>query len=161
MRAARKADGPAIARLWIDHAGRLAASDPARYRQPSDDTFVRVVADHLADPGVDAATFVVAIGDAVVGFAAVRVVPASRFPERHIVPALAETSAEVRALAVDERGRGTDLAGRLIAHVEGWARDHGARRVVADAVMADPEAAAPFRAAGYREVPARYERRLE
>ena len=160
VRAARPTDAPAIARLWLELAGRLAAADPARFRRPADQAFDRSVAGHIADPGPDAAVFVVAAGEATVGFVAVRVLGPATGPERHVFGALDGTRAAVPALAVDAAWRHKGLERELLTRAEAWARERGAHAVSIEA--ADGlQAAALFRGAGYRESPPRFERSLD
>ncbi|GIG40274.1 GNAT family N-acetyltransferase [Cellulomonas phragmiteti] len=60
--------------------------------------------------------------------------------------------AELKRLYVAPSARGLGLARRLVALVEGDARTHGARRVVLDTGIRQPEAIALYRRLGYRAV---------
>jgi GNAT superfamily N-acetyltransferase len=62
--------------------------------------------------------------------------------------------AEVKSMYVDPAFRGTGLGRRILARLDGIAREHGCRAVRLDTSDYLTPAVGLYRAAGYREVPA-------
>lgn len=127
-------DAVALRRAMVDELAPLYPE----HAQDAGDGFDRLDASH-ADTVVT--TFLVRQGGVAVACVT----------HRH-APAWGEDTAELKRLYVAPAARGRGLARRLVGLVEDDARAHGARRVVLDTGIRQPEAIALYLSAGYRAV---------
>lgn len=64
-----------------------------------------------------------------------------------------DRTAEVKRMYVGSRARGRGLARRMLAHLEASAAEHGARVVILETGIRQPEAIALYESSGYEQIP--------
>ncbi len=144
IRAGRREDAEAAARLWMQSAEEHTAHDPVYATAPgAEKTMRRFLAD-LARNGY-AFVFVATVGDRMVGFVSGEL----REGSPTFQP---KTWASVDDVFVDPNHRNRGIGRALIASVEGWARRKGASGVSLQVAAANARGRKFYEDLGFREI---------
>jgi ribosomal protein S18 acetylase RimI-like enzyme len=144
IRAGRREDAEAAARLWMRSAEEHTSHDPVYTTAPgAEKTMRRFLAD-LARNGY-AFVFVATVGDRMVGFISGEL--------REGSPTfLPKTWASVDDVFVHPDYRNGGIGRALIANVEGWARQKGANGVSLQVAVANARGRKFYEDLGFREI---------
>ena len=144
IRAGRREDAEAAARLWMHSAEEHTSHDPVYATAPdAEKTMRRFLAD-LARNSY-AFVFVATVGDRIVGFISGEL--------REGSPTfLPKTWASVDDVFVDPEHRNRGMGRALIASVEGWARQKGANGVSLQVAAANGRGRKFYEDLGFREI---------
>ena len=132
--------------IYLDTARHHAAIDPAAFHIPSREAIAIRLRRRIAGRGTTGEYIAAMLDGAMVGSASIDIAdPPSPGSMMRPIP-----TAEFGVSVVDgHRGQGIGRA--LIAHVEGWAADHGIERMVLTVAEANTDAIRLYHALGYRE----------
>lgn len=144
IRAGRREDAEAAARLWMQSAREHTSHDPVYATAPGAEKTMRRFLSDLARNSY-AFLFVATVGDRTVGFVSGEL--------REGSPAFQpKTWASVDDVFVEPDHRNRGIGRALIASVEGWARQRGANGVSLQVAAANGRGRRFYEGLGFREI---------
>lgn len=144
IRAGRREDAEAAARLWMQSAREHTSHDPVYATAPGAEKTMRRFLSDLAR-NTYAFLFVATVGDRTVGFVSGEL--------REGSPAFQpKTWASVDDVFVEPDHRNRGIGRALIASVEGWARQRGANGVSLQVAAANGRGRRFYEGLGFREI---------
>ena len=163
VRAARPGDGAALARVWLDNARYYVGLFPDDFRMPDEVGLGDWFEAQLAKPRTSLELNLVAVVDGVVGgFVYARLTEPDGHASRQMLADYPHRRVHVEALGTADAFQRRGLATRLVAAVETWAREEGARTISAETYLASP-VSIPFweQRMGYRRRSVKLTKRLQ
>jgi ribosomal protein S18 acetylase RimI-like enzyme len=144
IRPAEIGDLAELVAVYLSAAAHHAAIDPVVYAVPDPDAAAERWRRRVETTGPDAACVVSVVDGHVVGSASIEVMPTSGVGSM-IRPL---RTAEI-GIGMLEGFRGLGIGRRLIAHLEGWAAEHGIERIILIVAESNEGAIRLYRQLGY------------
>ncbi|MEN3341069.1 MAG: hypothetical protein V7644_473 [Actinomycetota bacterium] len=162
VRSARRGDGAALARVWLDNARYYVGRFPDDFRLPDQAGLAEWFEAKLAMPPSASELHLVAVADGSVGaFAYARLTEPEGDASRQMLADHPYPRVHVEALGTADRFQRRGLATSLVEAVEAWARERGARTISAETYLQSP-VSIPFweERMGYRRRSVKLTKRL-
>jgi GNAT superfamily N-acetyltransferase len=142
IRAGRRGDGAALARIHRDGAAYYLAFAPEAFQMPDEDGLVAYIEGEL-EPAAGALVLVADLDGEPAAAIFARIVPALDEARYQWSPAFAHTRLSIEYLATGEAKRRHGVATALVEAAEQWGRDRGATLAFTDTFLRSP-ASLPF-----------------
>jgi GNAT superfamily N-acetyltransferase len=161
IRAPRKSDAAALARIWVDNCDYYAQMDPESFQVPKKEGLVEWFESFVSESGDDEDLSLVAeVEGRVVGSLDASILEPAEAADRQMIRELGERRLFVNAMGVDREYWRAGIGSALMGAAEQWARERGATCSGLDTYIRSPVSVPFYEKLGYKRQSIRFRKQL-